>query len=247
MINKYLTFTVLLFTFSLNAQSNFNDYFVYKNGDTIKCKITKVKNQYIYFSVSPKNKFILKRDLSKDLKARKSTLPSSKQTTYTPKSLRFYNCNDIFISQKTFEKLKLNKIEKPKDGYSHIYFYRPYEYIGSGSSFYIREGDKKLLSLKTNSYYLLKVKAGSEHTYYTKRDLFTKDKVSISAENQKTYYINAFIITCGATMGVSFGTAPPINNVNITNAKCGKNISLNEDKYSELQVMSMYKKPKIYK
>jgi hypothetical protein len=77
---KYLIVKFLFFSISiLNAQNEFNDYFVFKNGDTIRCIINKVKNQNIYFSLSPNNKLILKRDFSKDLKARKSTLPSSKK------------------------------------------------------------------------------------------------------------------------------------------------------------------------
>ena len=238
---KYLIVKFLFFSISiLNAQNEFNDYFVFKNGDTIRCIINKVKNQNIYFSLSPNNKLILKRDLSKDLKARKSTLPSSKKKYYTPKNLNFYSCINIYISPETKHKLKINKIEKPKDGFAHIYFYKPNEGIGPIGSFIVREGNTKIVNLKSNSYFLIKVKAETKHTYYVNRNLFSKDEVTITSKNKEIYYIKAFDVVCqGANIG-------PNGNMIITNSggNCGRNISINEDKYPELQLMSMYKKAK---
>ncbi|KAB1064284.1 hypothetical protein F6U93_14450 [Tamlana haliotis] len=233
--------TILIFGVSiLNAQNEFNDYFVYKNKDTIKCKITKVKNQYIYFDLSPDNKFILKRDMSKNLKARKSTQPRYKKLHYTPSRLFFYQCDDIFLSSKTKEELELNKIEKPEDGFAHVYFYRPNS-DPRLDGFIIREGDSKIINLKINSYFLVKVKAGTEHTYYVNKSLSSKDKVSVLAKNKGIFFIQGFYIGCNYSGGLGFnGTIMPMGN----GRDCGNNLSINEDEYAELQVLSMYKKPK---
>ncbi len=242
-IKKFLIAKFLFFSISiLNAQNEFNDYFIFKNGDTIKCNISKVKNQNIYFSISPNNKFVLKREMYRDLKARKSTLPSSKKKYYIPKNLNFYSCNDIHISSITKHKLKLNKIEKPKDGYAHIYFYKPNAGMEPIGSFIVREGNTKIVNLKSNSYFLIKVKAETKHTYYVKRNLFSEDEVTITAKNKEIYYIKAFDVVCQGANIVHNG------NMTMTNSggNCGRNISIYEDKYPELQLMSMYKKPKTF-
>ncbi|MEP1488368.1 MAG: hypothetical protein ABJK28_08065 [Algibacter sp.] len=234
MKKKFLIIKLLVICVStLNAQNEFKDYFVYKNGDTINCKITKAKNQKIYFSLSLDNKFILKRDLSKNIKARKSSLPKNKGSYYTPKSLTFYECLDIFLSPQSKNEITLNKIEKPEEGYAYVYFYKPYIGIEPIGSFIIREEEKKLVNLKTNSSYLIKVKAGTKHTYSTNINLFSKDEITILAENQRIYYIKA-TTECNETGIVN------------QNINCERNISINEDKYSELQLLTMYKKPKTY-
>lgn len=247
-MKKNLLIIFLFIThYTVFSQTTYEDYFVYKNGDTIACNITKAQKQYIYFELAADTKFEIKRDLSKDLKARKTTNPSLKKTVYTPTKLYFYNCLDIHLSQKTKEKLKINTIEKPEDGYAYIYFYNPSQY--SSKSFIIREGDTKLFKLKKDSYALLKIKAGEKHVYATVNGL-GKRKVVIETENKKTYFVRALLIQCSNApmMGMPMGGGMTfsVGTGNFGNGSCGKNLILNNDEHARLQIMTMAKKASFY-
>jgi hypothetical protein len=234
MNSKKLILPLLLtFFYNLYSQNNFRDYFVYKNGDTIRCNITKAKNQRIYFSLPEKHNFILTRKITKDIKYRKSTMKSNSGSNYTPNNLNFYECQNIFISPESKSKIALSDIETPEEGYAHIYFYKPYAGMEPIGSFIIKEGEKKLVNLKTNSSFLIKVRSGTQHTYSTKMNLFNKSEVTILAENKEIYYIKA-------------STECYESGVNNQTTLCGRKISLDKSNHSELQVLTMYKNPKIY-
>lgn len=248
------TLLLLIFLFiqlKSNSQSKYNDYFVYKNGDSIQCKITKVKNQNIYFEVKPDIVFEIKKDLTRDIKSRKSTNPSSKSSTYKPNHLNFYSCKDIFISKKTILELNLNIIKKPEEGYAHVYFYMPKGF--SSKSFIIQENGKKIFKLKPNSFFLKKIKQNEIHTYVTKT-LLNKEEVTVKAKNKNIYFINAFIVNCnsgGGMMGMPMAGGMTImmgigGSTGSSKGSCGRNLKLDENRFAELQVMSMYKKPIVY-
>ncbi len=224
---KLLVKVFLLLFLSINSQNIYEDYFVYKNGDTIQCKITKAKKNKIYFNVSPENEFSIKRE---------SYGNSAYESYYKPKRLSFYDCLYIHLSEKTKTEISVNKIVQPEDGYAHVYFYKPFVGIEPLGSFVIRDGDKKIGNIKTNSFFYIKIKAGTTHTFNTNINLFKKDEITIEAKNKTIYYIRA-----------SLSSSTNLNSNGLSHF--GRNISLDDEHnpFSEVQVLSMYKKAKFYK
>jgi len=145
----------MFFTNIIFAQ-DYSDYLVDKNNTITLCKIIQIKNGKVKYKLQGKSYTTIKyiTDFS-DVK---------------------FNNPDVIKNP-----LGL-KIEKPKPGYSYVYFYY------SEIIYKVRYNGQKLTKIGIGSYYRHKIKAGEIHTYST-----SGNNLEIAAENQKTYLIRGQI------------------------------------------------------
>ena len=95
------------------------------------------------------------------------------------------NFADIKFSDSTKIKNTLNlKIETPEKGYSYLYFYP-----ANGRIYGVVQNNKKLMKIKPNSYYLLKVESGKSYEYYCQGNDHKEDKLKIDAKDREVYLI----------------------------------------------------------
>lgn len=137
------------------------DYLVTKNKDTVFCTITGIKGKRI--------EYIKNGDRS-----------STKENIF---HFLDVNITDLSIVENP---LSL-KIESPERGYAFVYFYRPYVYTGSALNCKIEYNGKHLINLKTNSYYLHKVKANETLKYNWNNN--KREVLEITANEGEIYFI----------------------------------------------------------
>lgn len=127
------------------SQEECQDYLVNKEGDTIYCKVLGLKREGITYIQEEKK---------------------SKKNQY------IFDFSDIKILDFSIIENPLNiKIEEPDSGFAHVYFYRPYVYTGSALSCKIEYNNgEQLKNIKTNSYFLHKVKSSKTYKYYVKNN-----------------------------------------------------------------------------
>jgi len=211
---------------------------VNSENDTINCKVIKLKKGKLKFTTnSKKYKIVKEDDLFDDLYSDSSSLPSESKYKFE----NIDNLKKISLSNESVIYNPLNlKIEDPEEGYAHIYFFRPYVYLNSALGCKIKYGDKKFLNIKTNGYYLHKVKAGEKYKFYKSR--IGKDNVvEINAENKKIYYIRAILGAVNITNMVvsSLGGMPMVTGGRTS-------ITLDDSPNAQYHVLSMKKKLKRY-
>jgi len=148
--------TILMFFTNIIFAQDYSDYLVDKNNTITLCKIIQIKNGKVKYKLQGKSYTTIKyiTDFS-DVK---------------------FNNPDVIKNP-----LGL-KIEKPKPGYSYVYFYY------SEIIYKVRYNGQKLTKIGIGSYYRHKIKAGEIHTYST-----SGNNLEIAAENQKTYLIRGQI------------------------------------------------------
>jgi len=168
---KILLFFVYASFYGQNIKS---DFVITKNNDTIYGKIQKITNTKISI-ISDKG--VLIKDYIKKL-------------------------DDINISDLSILNNPLNlKIEKPQKGFSHIYFYRPYNKYGKQLDCKIKYNGKKFINVKNDSYYLHKVKANEVHKYFLKAKPYKykgssnnnkSSLIKINAKGGEIYFIKSY-------------------------------------------------------
>ena len=95
------------------------------------------------------------------------------------------NFSDLKFSDSTKIKNILNlKIGIPEVGYSYLYFYP-----ANGRIYEVVNNDKKLIKIKPNSYYLLKVESGKRYEYYCQGNDHKEDRLKIDAKDREVYLI----------------------------------------------------------
>ncbi len=171
-----------------DAQNEFKDCFVTFKNDTIRCKVVELKKGTLKFETD-NLEYAKEKKNKTSFRNRKKT----KKTVSKFLSEKIDNLKDLFLSDSSVVYNPLNiKIEEPEDGYAHVYFFRPYVYLNSALGCKIMYNDKKFLNIKTNGYFLHKIKAGQTHKYFKKR-LGKDNIVLLNAENGKVYYIRVVI------------------------------------------------------
>ncbi len=161
---KYLILsTNLLFSTITVCQDGFKDFLVKESGERINCKIVKLESLDVSY-------------LPEDGKPDKI------------KTKSIYDFKDMLISDTSVIVNPLGiKIEKPDTGFTHVYFYRSYSYNGSALPCNIDYNGKKIANIKTNSYFLHKIKIHETHIYNP--SISKRDKVEIHAEEGAIYFI----------------------------------------------------------
>lgn len=143
------------------AQQAESDYLVTKEKDTIFCKVVGLKGKKVEFIESGQRR---------------------------SKKKNIFKFSDVNISDLSVIKNPLDlEIEQPEKGYAHVYLYRPYVYTGSALACRVEYNGKRFINIKTNTYYLHKVKAGEVHKYNWKGS--KNDKLEINAGDGEIYFI----------------------------------------------------------
>ncbi|MFH4963902.1 hypothetical protein V8G69_02780 [Gaetbulibacter sp. M235] len=199
-MNKNLSLLFLIFiSISSYAQNSKSDFLVTKENDTIFCKVVGLKGKQIEFIQNGENK---------------------------SKKKNIFNFLDLKIADLSVIENPLNlQIEKPENGYAHVYLYRPYVYTGSALACKVEYNGEKLVNLKTYSYYLHKIKAGEIHKYNWNNS--KKDILEIDAVNGEIYFIRG-------SFGASF---EPWNT--ISTVRNGMNIFLDNPNTSKYAILTM--------
>lgn len=205
-MKRIFTLTLILSTSLIYSQSNNTDYLVTVENDTIHCKILELKNKKVTYSINGEK---------------------------GKKKKNIFKFADVHFADKSIIKNPLNiKIEKPKSGYAHVYFYRPYVYTGSALACKVEYNGNSFINIKTHSYFLHKVKAGEVHKYNQKS--LKKDVIEIDAKDGEIYFIRG---SFGGT-GEAF-----INNLNISNSL---HIFKDNPKVAEYVILTMKKESPKY-
>ncbi|MDG2433782.1 hypothetical protein [Flavobacterium sp.] len=198
--------TLLLLSTLSFAQSSQRDYLVSEEKDTVFCKIIALSEKRVEYHIEDKKS-------------------SSKKNIYNFLDL---NITDVSVIENPLG----IKIEQPEKGYAHVYLYRPYVYTGSALNCKVEYNGSNLVNLKTQSYYLHKVKANEIHKYnWVYSD---KTKVEINAKEGEVYFIRG-----------SFASAyQPFNT--ISKVANGMNIFLDNPKIARYMVLTMKKESPTY-
>jgi hypothetical protein len=205
-MKKIFTITLTLITFISFSQSNDSDYLVTVYNDTIHCKIIELKNKKISYNINGE-----KRKKKKNI----------------------FKFADVHFANTSIIKNPLEiKIEKPEQGFAHVYFYRPYVYTGSALACKVEYNGNSFINIKTHSYYLHKVKFGEVHKYNQKN--LKKDIIEIDAKDGEIYFIRG---SFGGT-GEAF-----INNMNMSNSL---HIFKDNPKVAEYVILTMKKESPKY-
>ena len=205
-MKKISIFLLTLLSNLVFSQSNNSDYLITTENDTIFCKILELKNKKIQYLVNGENS-------------------KKKDNIFKFANVHF---NDTSIIENP-----LNiKIENPEPGYAHVYFYRPYVYTGSALPCKVEYNGEPLINIKTNSYYLQKIKAGEVHKYNQKN--LKKDIIEIDAVDGEIYFIRG---SFGGT-GEAF-----TNNLNMSNSL---HIFLDNPKVAKYVILTMQKESPKY-
>ncbi len=193
-----ITFAIiaLLYLTSINGQSY--DYLKNAEGEEIKAEILKLDGKKIAFKIAGEDK------------VRKEN---------------FYNYTEMQLNDLGVIENPLNlSVERPESGFAYIYIYRPYVYIGAGIGLKVKHNGQKLANIKTYSYYLHKVPAGSKNIYQKKG---YPDKVTIDAEDGQIYFIR-----------VSYGSGAQ----SFGGLASGVSIFLDNPKMAKYAILTMKKK-----
>lgn len=103
-----------------------------------------------------------------------------------------------------------------------VYFYRENAFVGSGVSYYVYDGDKKIGGLKNGTYFYAWAEPGV-HNYWARTE--SKSEKQLSVETNKTYYIRGEV-------GMGFFVGRP--KLTIVSEDEGKG-SLTKAKYATLE------------
>ena len=137
------------------------------------------------------------------------------------------NLNDLYISNNNFIESPIGtEIKKPKDGFSHIYIYCAI--LPTAQIFYNGE---KLIKIKKGTYFLHKVQADEQHTYYTKLNL-DEEKLWITPESGEVIFIHP--VYNEGVMGMEMGNMMMVRN--------GIKLKMDKSEISKYAVLSMGKK-----
>ena len=171
--------TLILITSFTFSQSNGLDYLVTSENDTINCKILELKNKKISYTVNGEK--------GKNKK-------------------NIFKFADLYIADHSIIENPLNiKIEKPEEGYAHVYFYRPFVYTGAGLPCKVEYNGKLFINIKTHSYYLHKIKAGEIHKYNQKS--LKKEITEIDAKDGEIYFIRGSFGGTGEALMNNFNSS----------------------------------------
>jgi hypothetical protein len=162
-MTKTICVALLLISSLSFSQSKKGDYLVTEEKDTIFCKIVGLSGKRVEYIKENENS-------------------SSKKNIYKFSDLNITDLNVI-------ENPLGIKIEQPEKGFAYVYLYRPYVYTGSALNCKVEYNGTSLVNLKTNSYYLHKIKANEIHKYNWNNS--SKKIVEINAKDGVVYYIRA--------------------------------------------------------
>jgi hypothetical protein len=206
MKNTLLLSIIALTSIMTYSQTLNNDYLVTKENDTINCKVLELKGKKI--------KYI-------------------ENETQKKRKKNIFKFVDVKINDLSIIKNPTNlKLVKPEEGYAHIYFYRPYVYTGSALACKVEHNGDRFINIKTNSYFILKVKAGTSHYFNWNNSRI--DTIDIEAEDGKEYFIRG-------SFGASFEQLNPISTVSN-----GMNIFLDNPKTARYVILTMKKESERY-
>ena len=165
-MKRILSLLIVLFVIlESKAQNELNDYFVTLKNDTINCKLIELKKGTIKFDTNNTG-YVKNKDKKSSFANRKGTQKTSSTSFFE----KIDNLKDLYLSDSSVIYNPLNiSIEEPENGYAHIYFFRPYVYLNSALGCKVKYEGEKFLNVKTNGYFLHKVKAGKTHKYYKSR------------------------------------------------------------------------------
>ncbi len=207
MKNNLLFISLLVFVNSVVYSQK--DYYVSKSNDTIKGRILSFKSNRVIFDIDGNEKSITHEEIK-----------------------------DIHVND--FSKIKKAagiQVEKPESGFAHVYFFRPYLYVGSALGCKILYNENNFINIKTNTCFVHKIKAGEIHKY-EKYSAFkkSKNKIEINAVDGKIYFIRGVygISEVGVSTNGSFGVGNKTS------------IKLDDSEDNFLKILSMKKiSPKI--
>ena len=207
---KILLIPILITLHSSAISQTLNqNYLVTRKGDTIYCEIKSLKGKTIEYIENNKN---LKR-------------------------ANIYNYLDANIVDDSIIDNPLGlEIEKPEPGYAHVYFYRPYVYTGSALPCNVEYNGKMFINIKTNTYFLHKVKAGQVHVYNWVNS--KKNIIAINAIEGEIYFIRGSF----AASFESWNHAPTSNPI----ATNGMNIFLDNPNIARHVILTMKKQSPSY-
>ena len=235
--NNLFLLLILFLTFNVFSQSTYKDYIIYKDVDTVYCSVKKYGNLKMEFETDSKKEFAKINSSSSNL-SKKSGV--KKKVNPNLKTAYLSNITDVYLNDTSelFNNPLNIKIEKPEEGYAHVYLYRPYYYTGSALGCKIKYNSNNFINIKTKSYFLHKIKANQTHSYErTNKAYLTskkRNKVEFNAENGKIYFIRAI-----------YGTNLKIDDEKISEGM-GTSIYLDETPHNKYQILNMKKKsPKI--
>lgn len=232
MKNIQLLLILFLTITKSNAQNQFNDYLVTHKNDTVKCNVLELKKGVLKFETSDP-KYVHKKNNNRTGNPRLSKKKSNKSLSEKIDNLKGFYVSD---KSKIYNPLHI-EIMEPEEGYAHIYFFRPYVYLNSALGCKIKYEGKKFLNLKTNGYFLHKVKAGRTHKYYKSR--IGKDNVvEIDADNKGIYFIR------GVLGGLNTVASSPGGMPMMVGGQ--RNIVIDNSKMAKYHVLGMKKQLKAY-